>query len=90
MNGSPSYLRMCPSAVNPVSLRRQQEWTLKLAQEYGISDRVFVNGPIGDEKLRQELKQAHLAIMPSHAESFGLSIAEAQAAGIPDVSRPDG
>ena len=68
----------------------QQEWTLKLAQEYGISDRVFVNGPIGHEKLRRELKQAHLAIMPSHAESFGLSIAEAQAAGIPVIAYESG
>ena len=41
---------------------------------------------VGDEGLRRELKDAHLAIMPSHAEAFGLSIAEVQAAGIPIVA----
>lgn len=63
-----------------------QKWVQKLAHEQGIGDRVFVSGPIDDERLRRELEQTHLAIMPSHAESFGLSIAEAQAAGIPVVA----
>ncbi|NIR53070.1 glycosyltransferase family 4 protein [candidate division KSB1 bacterium] len=63
-----------------------QKWVQKLAHEHGIGDRVFVSGPLNDEGLRRELRQAHLAILPSHAESFGLSIAEAQAAGIPVVA----
>ena len=41
-------------------------------------------------KAARELEHAHLAIMPSHAESFGLSIAEAQAAGIPVVAYESG
>ena len=43
-------------------------------------------GPRKDEALRAELEQADLAIMPSHAESFGLALAEAQAAGLPVVA----
>jgi len=62
------------------------EWARNLAREHGVAENVEVCGPVDDEGLRGELKQAHLAILPSHAESFGLSIAEAQAAGIPVVA----
>ena len=62
------------------------EWARNLANEHGIADKVFVCGPADDKKLEHELKRAHLAIMPSHSESFGLSIAEAQASGIPLVA----
>jgi len=62
------------------------DWARNLAREHGIGDQVQVCDPVDDEGLRRELKQAHLAIMPSHAESFGLSIAEASAAGIPVVA----
>ncbi|MEQ1894258.1 MAG: glycosyltransferase, partial [Planctomycetota bacterium] len=34
----------------------------------------------------RELARAQLAILPSHSESFGLSIAEAQAAALPVVA----
>ena len=63
-----------------------REWAKNLANEHGIADKVSICGPTGDEKLEHELKRAHLAIMPSHSESFGLSIAETQAAGIPLVA----
>jgi len=62
------------------------EWARKLANEHGIADKVSICGPADDKKLEHELKRAHLAIMPSHSESFGLSIAESQAAGIPLVA----
>jgi glycosyltransferase involved in cell wall biosynthesis len=57
-----------------------------LAEELGIADKVTLSGPTDDEGLRRELGAADLAIMPSHAESFGLAIAEAQGAGIPVVA----
>ena len=56
------------------------------AREHGISENVLVCGAVNDERLRSELEEADLAILPSYAESFGLSIAEAQAAGIPVVA----
>ncbi|NIV70968.1 MAG: glycosyltransferase [Phycisphaerae bacterium] len=62
------------------------EMVRKAAREHGIGHKVVVCDPVNDERLRRELQQAHLAIMPSHAESFGLALAEAQAAGIPVVS----
>ena len=63
-----------------------QEWARNAAREHGIDDKVVVCDPAADEGLYRELKQAHLAIMPSHSEAFGLSIAEAQASGIPVVA----
>ena len=58
----------------------------KVAQEHGIADKVEVFEPVDDAGLQAELAKADLAIMPSHFESFGLSIAEAQAAGVPVVA----
>ncbi len=56
------------------------------AEQHGIADKVIFCGEKNDEELRRELEQAHIGIMPSHAESFGLAIAEAQAAGLPVIA----
>ncbi|MEM7205762.1 MAG: glycosyltransferase family 4 protein [Planctomycetota bacterium] len=58
----------------------------RVASEHGVLDRVTCDGPFADQQLRQELERAHVAILPSHAESFGHSIVEAQASGMPVVS----
>jgi len=57
-----------------------------LAQRHGVGARVEILPHQGDERLLAELAQAHVALLPSHSESFGLSIAEAQAAGLPVVA----
>jgi len=57
-----------------------------LAQRHGIAERVEILPHQGDERLAEELERAHLALLPSHSESFGLSIAEAQAAALPVVA----
>jgi len=57
-----------------------------LARQHGLEDRVELLPHQGDEGLLRELAQAQLAVLPSHSESFGLSIAEAQAAGLPVVA----
>jgi glycosyltransferase involved in cell wall biosynthesis len=58
----------------------------KVARQLGIGERVEVLPHQGDARLEEELERAHLALLPSHSESFGLSIAEAQAAGLPVVA----
>jgi len=58
----------------------------RVAEELGIGELVEVAGHAGDEELGEELRQAQVAILPSHSESFGLSIAEANAAGLPVVA----
>ena len=56
------------------------------ARQHGIGERVEVLPHQGDARLKEELEHAQLALLPSHSESFGLSIAEAQAAGLPVVA----
>jgi len=62
------------------------EHVRKVAREHGIGERVEVLPHQGDARLKEELERAQLALLPSHSESFGLSIAEAQAAGLPVVA----
>lgn len=62
------------------------EHVLAVAREHGIAERVEVLPHQGDARLKDELERAQLALLPSHSESFGLSIAEAQAAGLPVVA----
>jgi glycosyltransferase involved in cell wall biosynthesis len=64
----------------------EHEWARRAAAEAGIADHVEALGPAKDEELRRELEEAHLVIMPSRHEAFGLAFAEAQAAGLPVVA----
>jgi glycosyltransferase involved in cell wall biosynthesis len=77
-------------AGRPFALRvlgsGRAESVRELARVHGIADRVEVLPHQSDEWLRDELERAQLALLPSHSESFGLSIAEAQAAGLPVVA----
>ena len=81
-----------------IARQGRRDWTFKIrgsghrahvsrvAEELGIGELVEVAGHAGDEELSEELRRAHVAILPSHSESFGLSIAEANAAGLPVVA----
>lgn len=68
----------------------RHEWAKRVAHENGIADKVDVCEAVGDAGLQHELEKAHLAILPSYDESFGLAFAEAQAAGIPVVAYETG
>lgn len=57
----------------------------RVAAEEGIAERIELSDHQGDATLKAELERAQVAILPSWSESFGLSIAEAQAAGLPVV-----
>jgi len=50
------------------------------AREHGVGDQVILLGRSDHPALTREL-EAQLVILPSHAESFGLAIAEAHALG---------
>ncbi len=85
-------------ALGKLAQRGVTDWTFRMigegrhdlarqaAEEFGISAQVTITGSTDDAGLQRELANADLAILPSHAESFGLSIAEAQGAGIPVVA----
>ncbi|WP_009632906.1 glycosyltransferase family 4 protein [Synechocystis sp. PCC 7509] len=85
-------------ALGTVAAQSQHSWTLKIAgwgneelvkkaaRDRGIEDKVILLGRLDSIALARELESADLAILPSHAESFGRAIAEAQAAGLPVIS----
>lgn len=54
--------------------------------EAGLEQRTSYLGTLDREALCRELSGASVALLPSHEESFGLAIAEAQAAGVVVVS----
>jgi glycosyltransferase involved in cell wall biosynthesis len=62
------------------------EHVRRLVKQHGLEDKVELLSHQDDAGLARELARAQLAVLPSHSESFGLSIAEAQAAGLPVVA----
>ena len=85
-------------ALAKVKARGHDNWTYRVigsgahthvrrvADRLGIGEEVELAHHADDEELREELRRAHVALMPSHSESFGLSIAEANAAGLPVIA----
>lgn len=86
------------SALGQVAAKGYKNWTLKIAgwgdkdailaaaKEQKIEKQIVFLGCLTPEALARVLQWAHLAILPSRAESFGRAIAEAQAAGLAVVS----
>jgi glycosyltransferase involved in cell wall biosynthesis len=52
----------------------------------GVERQVTLLGRLGRDGLLEQLAWADVALQPSRAESFGLAVAEAQAAGLPVVA----
>jgi glycosyltransferase involved in cell wall biosynthesis len=57
-----------------------------LAKQLGIADRVTFTGFIADADVAGLLAASYLTIHPAHEEDFGLSVAEAQALGVPTIA----
>jgi glycosyltransferase involved in cell wall biosynthesis len=62
--------------------------THRLAESLGVSNRVVFTGDVGEVELPDCYAAGDLFVLPSHtrAESFGTSIVEAMAAGLPVIS----
>jgi glycosyltransferase involved in cell wall biosynthesis len=85
-------------ALGRVAAAGHSDWTLRIAgagdeegprraaERWGIADRITWLGRLDHTALARELAWAQAAILPSHSESFGLAICEAQAAGLPVVA----
>jgi Glycosyltransferase len=56
------------------------------AAELGIADRVTLAGQLSRPALRELYARAHLFVLPSERESFGIAALEARAAGLPVVA----
>ncbi len=86
------------AALGLVAQRGNTDWVFKIAG-WGDTDAIMAAaraveieqyiqflGRIERAELVSELAKADLAILPSHTDTFGLSIAEAQACGLPVIS----
>jgi glycosyltransferase involved in cell wall biosynthesis len=57
----------------------------RLAAELGVGDRVELPGHLSREALRDLYARAHVFVLPSERESFGIAALEARTAGLPVV-----
>jgi glycosyltransferase involved in cell wall biosynthesis len=85
-------------ALDILSAKGERNWQLKIAgwgdevllkraiSDLNLNDNIVYLGSLTQDRLLHELAWANIAILPSQAESFGRSIAEAQAAGLPVLS----
>ncbi len=58
----------------------------QLAIEMGLGQTVAFTGRLPREKVREKLWSAHALVVSSHFESFGMSIIEAMACGLPVIA----
>jgi len=58
----------------------------RLAAELGVGDRVELVGQLSRAELRALYGRAHVFVLPSERESFGLAALEARAAGLPVIA----
>lgn len=58
----------------------------RLAQEIGITERVFFQDAVSHERLPLYYNAADICVVPSYYESFGLVALEAMACGVPVVA----
>ena len=90
------------SALSKVDACGYKDWQIKLAgwgyeqelkaaiRKQKLDQKVILLGKLAPKELVKELEWAHLAILPSRAESFGRAIAEAQAASLAVISYDSG
>ena len=98
--GSFAPIKGLPDALEALSILQQHNdnWHLKVAGwgdkeaierlivRHQLEDKVTFLGRLKPQELASQLQKAHLAILPSRAESFGRAIAEAQASELPVIS----
>jgi glycosyltransferase involved in cell wall biosynthesis len=82
-----------------VAAPRFTDWELRIAGPGGVNyvaqmqalaldlrlERIAFSGPVYGEDKARAYRQASLFVLPTHSENFGMSVAEALAAGIPAI-----
>jgi glycosyltransferase involved in cell wall biosynthesis len=76
------------NAVVIIGEGRAREGLERQIRSYGIGDRVHLVGEVSDRHLAEHLAAASLFVLPStnHAEAFGISLLEGQAAELPVIA----
>ncbi len=64
---------------------RLQEYKT-LAADLGLSSNVEFTGWLSDREIQKRVAQSSIGVFPSRIESFGLSVVEAMAAGLPVIA----
>lgn len=75
------------------SLARDPVTTQAVAQavaKHGLGEQVLLHGELGEPALAALYARAHVAVLPSFHEGYGMSLAEALAHGLPVVSTTAG
>ena len=65
---------------------REKEELIKIADEYQITDDIIWTGLISQTEIADILRNSHVFVSASRVETFGKSILEAQACGLPVVA----
>jgi teichuronic acid biosynthesis glycosyltransferase TuaC len=63
----------------------EREPLTRLATELGVADRVELAGQLRNDEARARAATAHIFVMPSVDEAFGVAYVEAMAAGVPAI-----
>ena len=79
---APRFPHLTLTVLGDGPLRPELEATVHHA---GLSDRVHFRGAVPPQQVWQYLQQSDLFLFPTHYESFGLAVVEAQMAGLPVV-----
>jgi len=86
------------AALGELAQRGRKDWFLKVAgwgdaeaalakaKACNIGENIELLGKLSHQQLHKEMQWADVVILPSHAESFGLAVAEAQAAALPVIA----
>ncbi len=61
-----------------------------LVRQYGMKDRIHFLGPLCQEEVANELSQHDVLLHPSRAETFGITLIEAMASGLPVIAYQNG
>jgi glycosyltransferase involved in cell wall biosynthesis len=79
-------LRVIPNAKLVIAGSGQEEDNLsRQIKDLNITNSVFMVGKLPKEKVAQLMAAANVFVLPSKMESFGLTLLEASAAGVPVV-----
>ena len=72
--------------IGPDKGDRSLATTLKLACELGVRDRIEIIGAIPKDRVSEYLRTGNVFINTTHYESFGVTVLEAAACGLPIVT----
>lgn len=74
-------------------LEVEPEYTNRVRQQVeseGLRDKVTFHGPLSDDALRKHFEEAHVLVVPSSYEGFGIVYLEGMAFGMPAIASDSG